>query len=50
MTDLERLDAALARYLRPETFPIAVRLLKAGEKSERFDAVVTGGPSAPCGT
>ena len=31
MTDLERLDAALSRYLRPETFPIAVRMLRAGE-------------------
>jgi len=31
MTDLERLDAALARYARPETFPLAVRMLRPGE-------------------
>jgi len=31
MTDLARLDAALARYVRPDTFPIGVRMLAEGE-------------------
>ncbi len=30
-TDLNRLDEAITRYIRPETFPIAIRMLKAGE-------------------
>jgi len=28
---LKRLDDALARYVRPDTFPLAIRMLKPGE-------------------
>ena len=28
---LRRLDEALARYVRPDTFPLAIRMLKPGE-------------------
>ncbi len=31
MVDLKRLDEALARYLRPETFPLAIRMVRHGE-------------------
>lgn len=31
MTDLNRLDEALSRYIRPDTFPLAIRMAKPGE-------------------
>lgn len=31
MINLNQLDEALTRYIRPDTFPIAIRMLKAGE-------------------
>jgi uncharacterized protein (DUF169 family) len=31
MTDLARLDQALSQYVRPEAFPLAIRMLKSGE-------------------
>ncbi len=31
MTDLKRLDEALSKYVRPETFPLAIRMVRHGE-------------------
>ena len=31
MTDLKCLDEAFSKYLRPETFPLAVRMVRHGE-------------------
>lgn len=31
MTDLNRLDETFTRYIRPDTFPLAIRMTKAGE-------------------
>ena len=32
MKDLDRLDEVLTRCVRPDTFPLAIRMLKAGER------------------
>jgi uncharacterized protein (DUF169 family) len=35
VTELNRLDEAITRYVRPESFPIGIRMLKAGESAPR---------------
>ena len=33
MSNLDQLDAAIGRYVRPETFPLAIRMLKDGQSA-----------------